>query len=940
MAALPMETPAPPPHEPADDETGARLRLEPPDDDENIDAKLQLADLRRRLAGAEVEPVRFRRWEIVHRLGRGGMGAVYLARDPELDRSVALKVLAPFTGSERVAMSQRLQREAQALARIDHPNVVKVHRVDLDQGRPVIEMELVEGTTLRQWQRERRGWREVVEAYVEVGEGLAAIHAAELVHRDIKPDNLLRKPDGRIKIVDLGLAIGPRSASSATTTGAASHTRLLAERITHGSDVAGTPAYMAPERFGRADGSVAADQFSFAVSLYEGLYGVLPFRTDDPACYAEDLAKGRLQMPAQCPRRPGWLAAALRRALQANPSERHPSMKALVEVLRRGLHRRRWWGLGATLLGASVGLPALGWVLGSGKDHCAPLEQRLLEENQADRLGPLRARVLDAGAPHLERALQLLQETHAERWGQWSEAELALCETKAHRQTPPADLEPRAACLEGVRQRLDAVAAGPGRDDTDLAQWLVESTKALERLPPCDGPVEQLEPWVAELASADAKRLRERLDQAAALELAGDHARAEAEARAIARASEEAFPRLHAEALYRLGHVLGSDDRGSEAFEALRSARNAAIVIDDDVLLCEVVAYRAKLTANVQLDPETSTDDVGAAAACLEKTSPRSILVRADMLEARGLLAQAMGEFEDAMEWHRQALALRRDHLGPQGYDVSKSLQNLANALEEAGRPTEAIAPMTEALAVRRAVLGPEHPKVADVLFDLGQLQRALGNAVQARESLEHARRIRITLGTSASANLELSLALLDLDEGNLDAAAEHLRVARAQQDGDRRLAPYHPDRARLLQAEGVLCVLRNDSAGALEAFARSTEILRRHDPDAPDVLDSTLRELAMLYDMKRYDELTRRVELESEPLLTYVAALPPDERGRFAWYIGESSLALHRNEQAATYLRLAQRAYEELGQHHLELEEQLRRATENSPPHSTAEPH
>ncbi|MCW5809037.1 MAG: serine/threonine protein kinase, partial [Deltaproteobacteria bacterium] len=189
-------------------------------------------------------------------LGEGGMGVVYLARDLKLDREVAIKV-----GIERSAAAiGRLAREAMALARLSHPNVVVIHQVGELGGRAFVAMEYVPGGTARTW-CQGKGRREVVALYIAAGEGLAAAHAAGLVHRDFKPDNVLVGADGRPRVADFGLARVQLAAGvGAGMTGAL-----------------GTPAYMAPEQFGDGEVDARADQFALCASLWEALFGERPF---------------------------------------------------------------------------------------------------------------------------------------------------------------------------------------------------------------------------------------------------------------------------------------------------------------------------------------------------------------------------------------------------------------------------------------------------------------------------------------------------------------------------------------------------------------------------------------------------------------------------------------------------------------------------------------
>ncbi|MCA9712741.1 MAG: serine/threonine protein kinase, partial [Myxococcales bacterium] len=206
--------------------------------------------------------MRIGRFQIEGEIGTGGQGSVYLVRDPTLDRQVALKRLGMAT-SEHVA---RMRKEALALAQVSHDNVVKVFEVGEDEtGRPFLVMELVEGHPLGEWlAQQRRHWTAVVDVFIAVGEGLSAIHAAGLVHRDVKPRNIVITDDGRAKLVDLGIATAAQLDDPSM------------ERPTSPGDVPmGTWGYMAPEQWaGRA--SAHSDQFGFCVTLYEALHGVRP----------------------------------------------------------------------------------------------------------------------------------------------------------------------------------------------------------------------------------------------------------------------------------------------------------------------------------------------------------------------------------------------------------------------------------------------------------------------------------------------------------------------------------------------------------------------------------------------------------------------------------------------------------------------------------------
>ncbi|HTM20411.1 MAG TPA: serine/threonine-protein kinase, partial [Kofleriaceae bacterium] len=248
-------------------------------------------------------------------LGIGGMGAVYRARDPQLGRDVALKLLRP----DRAAAGEthdRLLREAQAAARLSHPHVVAIYEAGSHGDQIYLAMELVDGRTLRAWQAEPgRNWRAIVAAYAGAGRGLAAAHRAGLVHRDFKPDNVLVGADGRARITDFGLAAADEQAVPDTSGTAAIESPLLSAD----GALIGTPAYMAPEQLAHRAAGPAADQFGFCVSLYEALFGVRPFAGDDVAQLRRRIGDGPAPPPAGSPV-PARVRALLQRGLAAEPS--------------------------------------------------------------------------------------------------------------------------------------------------------------------------------------------------------------------------------------------------------------------------------------------------------------------------------------------------------------------------------------------------------------------------------------------------------------------------------------------------------------------------------------------------------------------------------------------------------------------------------------------
>ena len=302
------------------------------------------------------------RFVVLEKLGQGGMGIVLKAYDPRLERDVALKCVRP--GSMSTDTRGRMIREARAMAKLNHPNVVSVYDVELNEEDVVIAMEFVEGSTLRQWlASETRSWRSIVQMFIGAGRGLQAAHKSSLLHRDFKPDNVLVSTASQPKVTDFGLVQNDASQSSLAGADSVSgpmdpsNPAHLDTLKTDADMIVGTPVYMAPEQYDGGEMTRAVDQYAFCIALWQALTGRLPFG-GDMRSMALEKRKGPPPWPlaeTQVPRR---LAAAISRGLSPEPSERWPSMESLLFELGfdpRRARRRRLAAVGA------VGAVGLTW---------------------------------------------------------------------------------------------------------------------------------------------------------------------------------------------------------------------------------------------------------------------------------------------------------------------------------------------------------------------------------------------------------------------------------------------------------------------------------------------------------------------------------------------------------------------------------------------------
>jgi WD40 repeat protein/predicted Ser/Thr protein kinase len=345
------------------------------DSGRGLETRRQKAMIAAALFDEPVMPIKIGRFTIVRELGAGGMGVVYVAYDEQLDRRLAVKLLRGASPSSDA--SRRLEREAQAMARLSHPNVVIVHDSGIFEGQVFVAMEFVEGQDLRGWLKsEPRTWRAIIDVFRQAGEGLAAAHDGGIVHRDFKPDNVLVGNDGRVRVADFGLAHAfdaPAEPRDSELTNSQSSSSRLSVSLTRTGAIMGTPAYMPSEQFAGLRTDARSDQFSFCVALWEGLYGRRPFAGHNIAALSLSISEGRIEPPPADNGVPTWIAAILTRGLSSKPDDRWPSMRALLDAIGRDpIARRRKLLLGFGLAGAAVALiGGLSWKAATELRHNA-----------------------------------------------------------------------------------------------------------------------------------------------------------------------------------------------------------------------------------------------------------------------------------------------------------------------------------------------------------------------------------------------------------------------------------------------------------------------------------------------------------------------------------------------------------------------------------------
>ncbi|MCE9576811.1 MAG: serine/threonine-protein kinase [Deltaproteobacteria bacterium] len=566
-------------------------------------------------------------------LGRGAMGVVYRARDPELDRDVAVKLLRPQ------ASALRLRREAQALAKLAHPNVVRVYDVGEDDGQTFIAMELVVGDNLRQWLVTPRSRAEILDVLVRAGRGLAAAHAAGLVHRDFKPDNVLIARTGEVMVGDFGLARSAEPAPSWSPDDPSSDA-VSSDALTATGTVLGTPAYMAPEQVG-GEATPASDQFAFCATAWEALFGRRPF---EGATHAELVANARAGVLARPPEVevPRAVEAALRRGLSPDPSARFASIELLLGALSpRPRTRRVWLGGGALVAAGALAAAGAFWSTRAPAVNCAETSA-LLDPVWSDRSATALASKFDP----------LVADAFGRYATEWRAARVDACRAthERHEQTVEG-LERRVACLDRARDQLaltlgDMMAATA--EDLPHAAEIVSTLPSLARCTPTLAAPNATQSAAGAALDAELTRLAINL-------AAGNPALPMAEATALrerADAIGDVPQVLRARTLEARNAAWNGDLRGAEA--GLRDVMVRAEQAGDDFARASAGASLALLIAT---RPDEATAVVTAAHATLRRAGSDPTIEQ-QLLEAEVAIASARGDHRMAAEIQTRVVAM------------------------------------------------------------------------------------------------------------------------------------------------------------------------------------------------------------------------------------------------------------------------------------------
>jgi predicted Ser/Thr protein kinase len=436
-----------------------------------------------RLFGQAPAQVRVGRYVVQGAMGQGATGIVYRAFDEQLHRMVALKLLNGAV-AQTDQHRERLMREARAMAQLSHPNVALVHEIGWHEGRHFIAMELLEGGTLGQWSKaERRDWREIVRKLLGIGRGLEAAHRHGLVHRDLKPDNILIGSDGRPRIVDFGLVGHHLATGGAPATQLPGHSPVASMTLTATGALLGTPAYMAPEQLMGQPATVLSDQFAFCVTAYEALFGQRPFHAENVIQLVNAVTTGQTIPPPSDRGVPGIVTKAILRGLEVDPQRRHRSMSDLCAVFEGALGPGRGAQVAAvvTSLVFMGAVGAAGYAFWSSRDEpeSGASEEVLRQEAKARALseaGKYQECLSYAESKPASYELMTVAVTCASRMRAWDRAR-ALCERwRAADTRAPPDVY----CHPAMLKHNELFGAGKFEECYELARRQPERALFLE----------------------------------------------------------------------------------------------------------------------------------------------------------------------------------------------------------------------------------------------------------------------------------------------------------------------------------------------------------------------------------------------------------------------------------------------------------------------------
>ncbi|MBA3457575.1 MAG: serine/threonine protein kinase [Deltaproteobacteria bacterium] len=820
------------------------------------------------------------RYVLLHRVGAGGMGVVWAAYDPELDRRLAIKLLGD--AAQAVPdLRERFEREARITARLQHPSIVHVQEAgQYAPGEPYYVMKLVTGDSLEHViaQRPRLADRLALVPNVSaIIEAIAYAHSQGVIHRDLKPQNVIVGAFGETVVIDWGLA----TSSSEATDGM----------------VMGTPSYMPPEQ---AEGDAVderADVYALGAILYHVLAGVRPYAgRDAPATFAAVIGEPPAPLATLAPTAPAELVTIVNKAMARSAGDRYPSAKQLADELAKfmtgqlvGSHRYsrrelawRWVRRHRTAITAGSVLVLGGLaVFGLMREttvrdtRCEGMEQQLVGVWDAERAAAVRAAFVAGGQPYAVDSFGRITKRLEEYSRGWVATRVAACEaTHLRGVQSSALLDLRMRCLDRRLSELDqhvrALASTPRGETLEHAIRATTELVSLERCNDSEALLAVVPPPRDPAAQFAVTVLERRLDKASALQRLGRYRDSIAELEGLAReAARLAYPPIEAQVHYHEAQTRRLAGQFAQAEAAARLAVDAAARAKDDELLADAwIELVGAISYLDQRETVTTLEPFARAAVSRAGDVP---FQRSRFLNVFANSSFKQLDLKRARELYEQSLALG-DRKDPRH---RATLVNLAMLTFREGKYADAKQSFEELLVLEERDLGSEHPDTARVLYHLCLSTHSLGELAAAQQHCERAVAVRErSLGPDDPRTAD-ALELLGTVLGRrADSRAEDY-LRRAVQIKENKLGPEHAEVGRMI---GNLAQLLQQQGELVEAIAlsrRALEIaLKARGPDHPLIAYPRLALGTALADAG--DHVHGRVHLEAS-LALFTKALGAD---------------------------------------------------------------
>jgi len=741
----------------------------------------------------------FGRYSVLSLLGTGGMGEVYTAYDPALDRRIALKVLRPHPDEGSMSAARTLLlAEAQALAKLSHPNIVSVFDVGTVDDDVYLAMEYIEGTTLTKWLRDARALTDVLDVFVHAGRGLEAAHAAGIVHRDFKPDNVILGKDGRPRVIDFGIA---QQAASADDT------------------ISGTPAYMAPEQFKHGKVGPAADQFAFAVTLYLAVFKTYPFAGDNDAVIERNIVAGNVLPPPATPGVPAKLRDAILKGLSKDAASRFASIGDFLDAITPAPKRSRmlFAAAGAAVV-VAAGVTVFAVSRSDAAEPCTGFERDLAGVWDGGRKASLQSKVKAEAWPAIEKLFDAYTTD-------WTRNKVSACRaTAVTKEQSPAVLERRMSCLDTRLRELDAAVAIVAAGGTASNRAIDIGTNL--RAPSSCANLAALSPSPTGAPESARVSIEAGIAQLRAKRLAGEFSEArKATAPVIASAQALKWTSAVARALLERGQAESADGDPKAARETLFESVRTSVEAHD--LATEAAAWigLVQVEAGGLRAPSESLRWAKHAEIVLANAG-NDQEQQAELLHNIAAALRVLDRNAEALDHERRSLALVEHAFGQRHVRVANQRAAVATCLRLTGDLDGAIREAEAALTMLEELAGLTHPYVASLLNGLALTYDEAGRIDDARKSLERAIVIsELELGENhlRLANPLMNLVSIERRAGHADTAEALWERAFAIRKSN--LGANHPDVTRALHGKLLDRINRGLDA---EARAMISEVVTR----------------------------------------------------------------------------------------------------------------